>query len=175
MGPLHSSGSVTLATLAAVAVSWTEFWSSSGNFTFTIVQVTSFLGARGPSRRPRAAIVIPPGCRHADAALLNLAASVASRAGPRRRVAVPSAYSISHGRIVVRSARSTDLNFAVRLIYPSCECSMARKMYHSLSGRKSKSGVSGLPLGRCTPNAWLTGSNDCMISSVRVAAISGAL
>ena len=170
MGPLPSSGSVTLAALAA---DWTEFLSSSGNYAFTVVQVASLPGARGSARRLRAATVVPPWCRHADAALSNLAASVASRAGSRRRVAAPSVYSISHvpsvysighGRIVVRSPRSTDLNLLVQLIRPSLECSWAGRIYRSLSARKREIGVFVLPLGRCAPRAWLTRPSEWVIS-----------
>ena len=74
-------------------------------------------------------------------------------------------YFISHGRIVVKSPRSADLNLAVRLIRPRCECSWAGRMYHSLNARKkSKFGVFGLPLGRCAPKAGLTRPNEWMIS-----------
>ena len=73
------------------------------------------------------ATIFPPWCRNTDAAFSNLAEFVASRAGPRRRVAVP-VYSISNGRIVARSPRSAELNLSARLIRPSGECSRAGGM-----------------------------------------------
>ena len=48
MGPLPSSGSVTLATLAAAVAAWTEFLSSSRNFAVTVVQIASLPVARVP-------------------------------------------------------------------------------------------------------------------------------
>ena len=130
MGPLPFSGSVALATLAAAAASWTEFQSSSGN--------SPSLLSKSPHRR---ACLVP---REGRALLLLFA----SRAGPQRRVAVPSVYSINHRRIVIRLC-SADLNLAVQVIRPSCEGSRAGRMYHTSRIRKSEFGVFGLPLGHC--------------------------
>lgn len=49
------------------------------------------------------------------AARSNLSASVVPRVSPLRLVAMPSSYSIIHGRLVVRSSRAADLNLMVRL------------------------------------------------------------
>ena len=99
-------------------------------------------GARGSARRMRAATVTPPRWRHADDALLNISASVSSRAWPICLVDVRRVYSINHGSKRVRSPRSADANLSRRFIRPSCACSRAGRMYHNLIDLSSDCGVS---------------------------------
>ena len=54
----------------------------------------------------------PPGSRHADDALLNMTASVASRAWLLCLVDVRRLYFLNHGSKRVRSPRSADANFS---------------------------------------------------------------
>ena len=77
---VESVWSVELVATAAAVASETQAWFSSGNFAFTRSHVSSFPGARGSTRRLRAATDTPPWWRHADDALLNISASVSSRA-----------------------------------------------------------------------------------------------
>ena len=82
LGTLPSSLSEELAATAAAAASESQAWFSSGNFAFARSHVFSFPGEPGSARRLRAAAVIPPRWRHANDALLNISASVSSRAWP---------------------------------------------------------------------------------------------
>lgn len=78
-------------------------------------------------------------------------------------------YPIIHGSIVARSPRLTDLNLAVRLISPVLGVPEGWDgVCHSLSAHKSEFGVSGLPLGRSAPKAWLTRPNEWGTRLVRL-------
>ena len=93
----------------------------------------------------------PPRWRHADDALLNILASVSSRAWPVCLVDVQRIYSINHGSKRVRSPRSADANLSRRFVRPSCKCSRARRMYHNLIDLRSDCGVSDCVDWRCSP------------------------
>ena len=90
----------------------------------------------------RAATVTPPRWLHADDALLNISASVSSRAWPICLVDVRWVYSNNHGSKRVRSLRSADAYLSRRIIPPPCECSRAGRMYHNLIDFCSDCGVS---------------------------------
>ena len=153
LGTPPFSWSEELAVSAAAAASETQAWFSSGNVAFTRSHVSSFPGARGSARRPRAATVTPPRWRHADDALLNMSASVSSQAWPICLVDVRRVYSINHGSKRVRSPRSADANLSRRFIRPSCECSRVRRMSHNLIDLRSNCGVSDCVDWRCSPKA----------------------
>ena len=153
LGTLPFSWSEELAATAVAAASETQVWFSSGNFAFTRSHVSSLPGAHGSARRLRAATVTPLRWRHADDALLNISASVSSRAWPVCLVDVRRVYSINHGSKRVRSRCSADANLSRRFIRPSCECSRAGRLHHNLIDLRSDCGVSDCRDWRCSPKA----------------------
>ena len=95
----------------------------------------------------------PPRWRHADDGLLNISASVSSRAWLICLVDVRRIYSINHGSRRVRSPRSADKKFSRCFFRPCCECSRAGRMYHNLIDLRSDCGVSDCVDWRCFPKA----------------------